>query len=130
MAGYSAPLARSAVMSGGWFMATYVVEYSFQRGLLRRYDFFARFLAPFFAAFFAPFLAPLAGTLAPFLRASDKPMAMACLRLFTVRPLPLLSFPRFFLCMAFSTFFPADFEYFAIKSLSLTHRKKSCAAWG
>src|ERR1700722_4517518 len=38
----------------------------------------------------------LGGTFLPFLRASDSPMAIACLRLFTVPPLPplpLLSVP-------------------------------------
>jgi hypothetical protein len=40
-------------------------------------------------------------------------MAIACLRLFTVLPLlPLLSVPRFFLCIARSTSFEGDFEYF------------------
>jgi len=33
------------------------------------------------------------GTLAPFFRASDSPIAIACLRLFTVRPLPDLRVP-------------------------------------
>src|SRR5262249_8886359 len=36
------------------------------------------------------------GTFAPFLRASERPIAMACFRLVTLRPLrPLLSVPRF-----------------------------------
>jgi hypothetical protein len=40
--------------------------------------------------------------LAPFLRALDNPMAMACLRLFTgLRALPLLSVPRFFRALPF-----------------------------
>src|ERR1700689_1790878 len=57
------------------------------------------------------------GTLAPFLRASDRPMAMACLRLFTTPPLPPfpdLSLPRFSLCMAFLTLSPAALPYFAM----------------
>jgi hypothetical protein len=55
------------------------------------------------------------GTFAPFSRASDKPIAMAYLRLFTVLPdLPLFSAPSFFLCIAFSTLSCAVFEYFAI----------------
>ena len=46
------------------------------------------------------------GTLAPFLRASDNPMAIACLRLFTFPPLPPLpdfSVPRFLRRMALAT---------------------------
>ena len=78
------------------------------------------FFAPFFARFFAPFF----GTLAPFFLASDRPIAIACLRLFTVRPLPLLSFPRFFLCIAFFTLDPADLEYLAIAVVLVTESKK------
>src|SRR5437764_431854 len=50
----------------------------------------------FFADFFlAVFLDFLRGTFAPALRASERPMAMACLRLFTALPdLPLFSVPR------------------------------------
>lgn len=45
------------------------------------------------------------GIFAPALRASDRPIAMACLRLFTFLPdLPLFSVPRFISCMARSTF--------------------------
>ena len=46
------------------------------------------------------------GTFAPFLRASESPMAMACLRLFTVPPLPPFperSVPRFLLRIALAT---------------------------
>src|SRR4029078_4683080 len=53
-----------------------------------------------------------AGTFLPARRASDRPMAIACLRLVTFLPLrPLLSVPRFFLCIALFTSFEADFEY-------------------
>ena len=55
------------------------------------------------------------GTFAPFLRASESPIAMACLRLFTVPPfppLPDLSVPFFFLCMALFTDLPAALPYF------------------
>lgn len=46
------------------------------------------------------------GTFAPLLRASESPIAIACLRLFTVLPLrPLLSVPLFFSCIARFTFF-------------------------
>src|SRR5688500_8662748 len=45
------------------------------------------------------------GTLAPDLRACDRPIAIACLRLFTGLPeRPLLSVPRLRSCIAFSTF--------------------------
>ncbi len=55
------------------------------------------------------------GTLAPFFRASDSPMAMACLRLVTFFPdRPERSVPFFFLLIALFTDFCADFEYFAI----------------
>lgn len=54
------------------------------------------------------------GTFAPAFRASDKPMAIACLRLVTFLPLPLRNVPRFFSRITFSTFFDAFFEYFAI----------------
>jgi hypothetical protein len=46
------------------------------------------------------------GTFAPERRASDRPMAIACLRLVTFfLDLPLLSVPRFLSRMAFPTFF-------------------------
>jgi hypothetical protein len=49
-------------------------------------------------------LVRLRGTFAPFLRASDSPIAIACLRLVTFLPLrPLLSEPRFLLRIADST---------------------------
>jgi hypothetical protein len=53
------------------------------------------------------------GTFAPFFRASDRPMAMACLRLFTLpwRPLPDLRVPAFFRLMALLTDFPAALPY-------------------
>lgn len=54
------------------------------------------------------------GTLAPFFRASESPMAMACLRLFTTPPLPPLpdrSVPLFSRRTALSTLLPAAFPY-------------------
>src|SRR5262245_49429678 len=55
----------------------------------------------------------LGGTFAPLSRASDRPMAMACLRLFTVRPLrPLFSVPRLRRRIADSTVFCAFLPYF------------------
>src|ERR1700722_7826136 len=54
------------------------------------------------------------GTLAPFFRASDSPIAIACLRLFTVPPLPPFPerrVPFFSRRTALSTDFPAAFPY-------------------
>jgi hypothetical protein len=71
------------------------------------------FVADFRAAFF--FEAFFDGTFAPFSRASDNPIAIACLRLFTVLPLrPLFSDPFFRRRMALSTVLFAFFEYLAI----------------
>jgi hypothetical protein len=79
-------------------------------------DFFAGdfFAVDFFAADF--FAAPLpadffaGGTLPPALRASDKPIAIACLRLVTFLPdLPLFSVPAFFSFIAASTLSEAFF---------------------
>jgi len=56
----------------------------------------------------------LRGTLAPFFRASERPIAMACFRLFTrppLPPLPDLSVPRFFRRMALATILLAAFPY-------------------
>jgi hypothetical protein len=51
--------------------------------------------------------------LAPFFRASDKPMAIACLRLLTVLPLlPDLSVPFFRRRIALATRFDAALPYF------------------
>ena len=50
----------------------------------------------------------LRGTFAPERRASDKPIAIACLRLFTFLPLrPLFSLPRLNSCISRFTDFPA-----------------------
>jgi len=54
------------------------------------------------------------GTLAPFLRASERPMAIACFRLFTFRPEPLFSVPFFFRCIADLTRLPAARPYLAM----------------
>jgi hypothetical protein len=85
-------------------------------------DFFAalfdvRFVADFFAAdFFADFLAVFfAGTFPPARRASDSPMAIACLRLVTFLPdLPLRKVPVLRSCIAFLTFDCALFPYFGM----------------
>lgn len=48
----------------------------------------------------------------PSLRASDKPIAIACLRLVTFLPLrPLFSLPLFISCISRSTFLPAEGLY-------------------
>jgi hypothetical protein len=89
-------------------------------------DFFALdFLDPDFfeADFFFDALRPGGGgTFAPSLRASDKPMAMACFGFFTFLPLPDFSLPRLNSCISRSTDFcalgpylrPLDFFFAAI----------------
>ena len=63
----------------------------------RLHDFFERFL----------------GTLAPFFRASESPIAIACFLLLTFLPdLPPLSVPDLRFFMARPTFFAAPLEYF------------------
>src|SRR5687767_11240325 len=57
------------------------------------------------------------GTFAPDRRASDKPIAIACLRLVTFRPLELRSVPRFFSRITSATLSCAFFEYLAIGNL-------------
>lgn len=53
------------------------------------------------------------GTFAPFLRASESPIATACFLLVTFLPeRPDLSVPRFLLCMAFFTELDAFEPYF------------------
>ena len=52
----------------------------------------------------------LRGTRAPFLRASERPMAIACFRLLTLPPLPPrpdFSVPRFLRRIALATLLPA-----------------------
>jgi hypothetical protein len=63
------------------------------------------------------------GTFLPSRRASESPMAMACLGFFTVFPLrPLLSFPRLKACISRSTSFEAPGEYFRAMLLSPQQR--------
>ena len=55
------------------------------------------------------------GTFAPERRASERPMAIACLRLVTRLPeRPLFELPRLRSCIARSTFSPAFFPYLAM----------------
>lgn len=56
----------------------------------------------------------LEGTFSPDSRASERAIAIACLREVTFLPLPLLSLPSFFSRITFSTFLPAPLEYLAI----------------
>jgi hypothetical protein len=91
-------------------------EVDFLRVDLFRVDFLALFfLEVFLALFFLALFFLGAGTLAPFFLASDKPIAIACLRLLTFLPLlPLRKVPFFFLCIALSTVLRDFFEYLAI----------------
>jgi hypothetical protein len=79
------------------------------------YRFVLRFLAVlrFFVVFLAFFLEVFFGTFLPLARASDSPIAIACLRLFTLRPdRPLFNVPdlRFFIARLTSP--DAFLEYF------------------
>lgn len=58
------------------------------------------------------------GTFAPFFRASLSPIAIACFRLFTLLPDPLLSVPFLRRRIVERTFFEADLPYFAIATSS------------
>jgi hypothetical protein len=66
-------------------------------------------LPPFRPLLFRPPL--LRGTFAPFFLASDRPIAIACLRLLTFLPLPDFSVPFFRRRIALSTRFDALFPY-------------------
>jgi hypothetical protein len=92
-----------------FFEAVFLAVVLFLGADFFRDDFFALFfLADFFLG---------AGTLAPFCRASDKPIAIACLRLVTFLPLlPLRKVPFFLRRIALSTVFCDFFEYLAIKN--------------
>src|SRR5205085_10286034 len=61
------------------------------------------------------------GTLPPSARASDNPMAIACLRLVTFLPEPpLFNVPCLRSCIALSTLSEAFFPYFAMSNSSCT----------
>src|SRR3974377_139691 len=62
--------------------------------------------------FFSDLLFFRLGPFLPFLRRSERPMAMACSRFFTFRPLPDLSLPRLYARTSRSTSFDALLEYF------------------
>jgi hypothetical protein len=59
------------------------------------------------------------GTFAPFSRASLNPIAIACLRLLTLRPDLLFSVPFLRRRIADSTFLEADSPYFAMVASAL-----------
>ena len=63
----------------------------------------------------------LRGTVLPFLRALERPMAIACLRLFTLRlpPLPLCALPRLYRRISRWTSSPEPFEYFLLRFLAI-----------
>ena len=66
------------------------------------------------------------GTLPPLLRASLSAMAMACLRLVTLRPELLLSVPRLRRRIVDSTFFEAALPYFAMRWTSSVRGACKC----
>jgi hypothetical protein len=73
-----------------------------------------RFLVVFFFPFFAVlrFFEPFFGTLAPAALASERPIAIACLRLFTFRPeRPLFKVPDLRFFIARPTLADAFLEY-------------------
>ena len=61
-----------------------------------------------------------AGTFFPFLRALDSPIAIACLRLFTLPPLPLLAVPRLYRCISFLTSVPELREYLRVRLFAMS----------
>jgi hypothetical protein len=86
--------------------------------------------APVSYRFFAVFFRERGreGTLAPFSRASLRPMAIACLRLFTAPPEPLFNVPFLRRCIADSTLFDADDPYLAISSSAFFLTQSACRA--
>lgn len=72
-----------------------------------------------------------AGVLSPSARASEIPMAMACLRLVTFRPdPPLFNFPSPYSCITFEIFFWAFEPYFVAMTSPFTKTRctRSCAS--
>jgi hypothetical protein len=92
-----------------------------------REDFFFddfRFVAFALLAFLADFFAAFFGTFFPSARASDSPIAIACLRLVTfLFDRPLFSVPALRFFIARSTFAEAFLEYFRAITSSLIARK-------
>jgi hypothetical protein len=77
------------------------------------------FVVDFFVDFFDDFFD---GTLPPSLRASERPIAIACFLLVTFLPEPLLSVPRLRSCIAFSTLSCDFFPYLLAIEKILLHR--------
>lgn len=71
----------------------------------------------------------LRGTFAPDSRASLRPIAMACSRLFTLRPEPLFSVPFLRLCIARFTDFPAALPYFRPPELFFAAMRARSVCW-
>src|SRR5688572_11803879 len=68
------------------------------------------------------------GTLAPDLRASLNPIAMACFRLFTFPPFPSLpdfNLPSLYSCITSSTLSCAFFEYFVMRFCFMVCRQST-----
>ena len=110
--------ARFAVDLRAAFFAEVLPVEDFFAAVFLAPDFFAGvFLADDFLAddfFAAPFLA---GTLPPALRASERPIAIACFLLVTFLPEPpLFSVPCLRSCIVFSTFSDAFVRYVAMVS--------------
>ena len=76
---------------------------------------------------FRPLVPRFRGTFAPFWRASLRPIAIACFRLFTLRPELLLSVPFFLRSMADFTRLPAALPYLAMCILLEHGPCKGCA---
>ena len=114
-------ISRSLTLFGGALLRRSLLGGLFFAGAFLATGFFA---AVFFAAVF------FAGTLAPDLRASLRPIAMACLRLFTAPPLPPLpdlSSPFLNSSMTFVTFArPLAALFFAVLSFSLPCISSHC----
>jgi hypothetical protein len=66
------------------------------------------------------------GTLPPFSRASLRPIAIACFRLFTLPPEPLRSVPFLRRCIADSTVFDAVFPYRAMCTSPMPRKQAAC----
>jgi hypothetical protein len=67
------------------------------------------------------------GTFAPFSRASLRPIAIACFRLVTFRPEPLLSVPRLRRRIADATVFDAPLPYLAMAPSNVARLQVACS---
>ena len=86
-------------------------------------DTVTKVVLPLIAYFSFDFVRRRRGTFAPERLASDNPIAIACLRLFTLRPeRPLRSVPRLRSCMARFTFCEAFLLYLGMVSPSVDEK--------